>query len=927
MFTRLKEWISAAVATVLVASAVYACLYFVIKWAAFAFAEGLLGSMLVAVIEIGILVIGLCLTSFMSHAICRLPGLGTDSGPGIRIPFSLLPVGVAAVSLVFFFDLAAWLPDNVFSLKDLIIGVPVGLAVSALIGLVLGGVVWLLFFLGSRRGSAVSFTIQPVVRAARSPISFIPAVASAGIILGIGVPIRCHLLAHPFPCAALDLLFLLLAYVVFAIISSKIARRNREIEKSWHPVGILLLILGLAGIVPLIIWRPLLDATDILDLVHIAIIVSFGTAIAILVPKRRIAAGRAISIIALVTGSATLGGVLLFESLRPSLVLETRPPHWLLVDLTSQIDFDNDGYSPIYGVDCNDSDPLINPGAVELPGNGIDDNCRGGDVAAKPPWVPRPTFVPLPDEIRPPKRILLLIVDALRADRLSYAGYNKKTSPNIDRLAAAGVNFANAYSVAPTTKYAFPILFTGRYEPDILWNRETKPVSIDEENTLLAEVLKENGYSTAAFLTYYLMNKKSGYMQGFDHVDRKYARSFRWLKDRSTSNELVDRAVEWIKKHKNDNWFVLFHFMDPHHYYVEHPDIPDFGEGKSGLYDGEVFYTDRAIGRLFDKLKSMGLQDDTMIVLMADHGEMLGEHGCRIHGKNLWQEVVRIPLIISSPGVEPRKVSCVTSHCDVAPTILNLAGIDGGAFGMTTSTLLPAMLGNCDPERETMSEIKGYRALIGPRYKLIYHVHTLDQKLFDIVDDPGESRDIQKAHPDILKKMKDRLLAWEEYRNSKQLQETISRAIVDRIPPKARRFNITLSNNIELVAADLGTGRIHPKKPLRIALYLRVHERITQDCKVRVLFNQGKERLKIRGAGSHEPVGGSFPFTYFPKGRIIEDAFELTWKGKPGKVEGFFSIVCDGKRIVAPPGPNTEKYGWIELGEIELGRSSRTRRR
>ncbi len=920
MFTHFKERVSAVIATAFVAAAVYACLYFVIKWAASTFAEVLLGSMLVAVIEIGVLVIGLCLTSFLSHAICRLPGFEADSRLGIKVPSSFLLVGVTAASLAFVFDLVAWLPGNDSSWKDMIIGVPVGLAVSALIGLALGCIVWLLFFLGSRRGPAGSFTIQPIVRAARSPISFIPAVASAGILMGIEVPIRCHLLLRPYLCAALDLAFLLLAYVVFAIVSNQITRRNSWIEKGWNLVGILLLILGLAGAVPLIIWRPILHATDILDLVHIAIIVSLGVAIAILVSNRRIAAVRTTSIIVLVIGSAALGGVLSFEPLRPGPVLEPRPPHWLLVDLTSQIDFDNDGYSPIYGVDCNDSDSLINPGAVELPGNGIDDNCRGGDVAAKPPWVPRATYVTPPDELKPPKRILLLLVDALRADRLSYAGYNKETSPNIDRLAAQGVNFTNAYSAAPTTRYAFPILLTGRHEPDILWNRESHPNGIDEENTLLAEVLKENGYHTAAFLTYHLMTRKSGYMQGFDHVDRKYARAFSWMKKRSTSEKLVNRAVRWIRKHRNDNWFVFIHFMDPHHYYVEHSGIPNFGEGNSGLYDGEVFFTDRAIGRMLDKLKKLGLEEDTMVVLMSDHGEMLGEHGCKIHGKNLWQEVARIPLIISSPGIEPRKVSCVTSHCDIAPTILNLAGIDGGKFGMTASSLLPAMLGSCDAEREMVSEIKEYRALIGPRYKLIYNAHTLDLKLFDIVNDPGESQAIQEGHSKTLKEMKDRLLAWEEYRASRQLQTVISRSIVDRIPPRARRFNITLSNGIELVAADLGTGRIHPKKPLKVSLYLRAHKRITQNCEVRVLFNQGKERLKILGAGSHEPVNGSFPFKYFPKEQIIEDAFKLKWKGNPGKAEGFFSIVCDGKRVSAPPGPDVGKANWIELGEIDLGK-------
>jgi choline-sulfatase len=917
-----RNAVAAIVSLALLFAGLWAPLLAIERWAALSFAKAHLGAMLVAVLDVGVFIAALCLAPAISQALGFLLGVRARARASLPTVTRMSLAGAAAAAAVFLADLAGWRANDNSATGSFATSALIGLAFSTLGGLLSGAMVWLLAILARKPGPAAVLTVRPIANASKSPLILGASLAAAGIVLAAAVPARTALHGRLRISASVDLVALLAAFAAFVFASRFVQRFQGSMRGSWRSIGGSLVIAGVAGCAAAGFWRPYLLSTGLLELVHIANFSMFGAGAWILLPDTAPVVRRALACLILALGISTLVGAQLSEKFRPRLAMEIRPSSWLLVELPSKIDFDNDGYSPLFGGDCNDSDPFINPSAAEIPGNGIDDNCRGGDKLVKLPWKPRPSFVQLPPAEQQPKRVLLLVVDALRADHVSCYGYKKNTSPNIDLLAERGVRFTNAYSASPLTRYAFPILFTGRLGPEIFWDRDEYRHRLRKENTMVAEVMREAGFKTAAFLTFYVMTETSGYLQGFDYIDKSLARTWGRIKDDSSSELLVDLTLEWIEKHQNDKSFIFVHFMDVHHDYVPHEGIPDFGKDLKGLYDGEIFFADRAIGRLLARMTEFGLDGDTAIVLMADHGEMLGEHGCRLHGKNVWQEVLRIPLIFVSPGIKPGLAPCVTSHVDVAPTILNLVGIDGGKHGMTSSTLVPDLLGSCDAEREIVVELKDYRALVGPRYKVIYNTRARNFDLYDIVDDPGEKHDLSKEKPGLFKQTRDRLLAWEEYRASKHVVEALDKAIVDRVPPGARRLNAVFPNGIEILAADLGKRWISRKEPLQIAMYLRMNQRVTQSCRVEILCKKDKRSLSIRGAGAHEPVKGTLPFRYFPLNKVVEDFHYLAWGGKAGRCQLSTALLCDGKHVGALPGGNVINNGWVNLGKITVSKKN-----
>jgi hypothetical protein len=359
--------------------------------------------------------------------------------------------------------------------------------------------------------------------------------------------------------------------------------------------------------------------------------------------------------------------------------------------------------------------------------------------------------------------------------------------------------------------------------------------------------------------------------------------------------------------------------MDPHNTYMPHKGIPSFGKGRSARYDGEVFFTDRAIGRLLRRVYyGSEARAETAVAILGDHGELLGEHGETAHGKTVWQEVLRVPIVIASPGIEPRASACPVSHAEVAPTLLNLVGVDGGAHGMSASTLVPDMLGECDPEREIVSELGSYRTLVGPRYKLIFRRGSKRRQLYDIVADPGEQRDLCKQKPQLARQMTDRLLAWEEYRASKNVMAARRNAIVDRVPARAERFDVKFPNGVELLAADFGDRDLAWDESVRAALYLRTTRRVEKICYVRIVFRLDGEKTSIRGDGYHEPVGSTLPFYYFPQNIVVEDVFHLSRRRHTGTFKGALALRCGGKHLGALPGPKVKRRGWVDIGEITI---------
>lgn len=915
----MRDAVASFVSGAVLLPALYLCSAALDRWAARSFAQARLAAELVGVLETGALAVAICLAPLVSFLVRRALGHATAE-PLVRPePTRFLLAAALTSALVLFGDLAGWLATDDAASGSFAVGVPAGALVSAAGGIVCGTVLWALAASACLPSPAASWTTGPIARAASSPLILALALVPALAVLAAVVPVRATLLGRAWVCAAIDVFALSVAFAVFVAVSRLAARRIPGHRGGWRWGAALLVAMAAAGLLAAGVFRPYLVSAGLLDLLHLGNALALGTGIWLLLPATSSSWRRVVAGLLALAGATVFLGAIHSDALRAPPALEVRPSRWFFVELPSRVDLDRDGSSPIFGGDCDDFDPLANPAAIEIPGNGIDDDCRDGDRIVPLPWKPRPTFVPLPASVHPPERILLLVVDSLRADRVSSYGYRKKTTPNLDALALGGVRFANAYSASPLTRFAFPILFTGRTTPEIQWNRDVYPIGIREENTTLAEVMRDAGFRTAAFLTYYAIGKPYGTVQGFDHVDSDLADPITKVYTASSSEGIVDRAIRWLDKHGGERWFAFVHFMEPHSNYLPHEGIPNFGKDNSGLYDGEVFFADRAIGRLLRRMEELGLRRTTMVVAMGDHGEMLGEHGQQTHGAGVWQEVLRIPLIVSVPGLPARVSPCVASHVDVAPTILNLVGIDASRHGMTASTLVPDLLGSCNPKREIVAELGELYALVGLRNKLIHQARSGTLQLFDTLRDPREKHDLSIEQPEVARQMLARLMAARANRAGSQISDVLRGSLVEAVPAHAQRVDVEFDNGLELLGIDMGNRRVTKTGPLKVALYLRAPRRVESSCRMKVMFATDEGKVSLWGQGQHQPVGGALPFEYFPPHGIIKDVFHLAWRGQNGKMKGWLTVQCGKKRLDFRDESGRRRHAWVALGEFEVG--------
>jgi choline-sulfatase len=360
------------------------------------------------------------------------------------------------------------------------------------------------------------------------------------------------------------------------------------------------------------------------------------------------------------------------------------------------VDRDHDGYSGLLGGgDCDDGDARVHPGAAEVPGDGVDQNCVGGDVpAGASPRSPELRLVALPAGVPADANILLLTIDTLRADHLGSYGYPRATSPALDRVAAEGTVFEHAWAHAPSTRYSMPAILTGRLPLDVFYDPSVEGwPGLAPRATTIAEVLGPLGLVTGAITNYWYFDPIRGMNQGFDEYDNANAALHTAVpgagpaETRGTSSrEQTDKALAFVERHAAQRWFLWVHYYDPHYEYERHPGSASFGDQRVDLYDGEIRFTDDQIGRLLDELRKRGLYDKTIIAVTGDHGEGFGEHGVELHGYHLYAAQTKVPLIVRVPGLPARRSLTPVGHTDLLPTLANLAGATA-----TTATLGEAM--------------------------------------------------------------------------------------------------------------------------------------------------------------------------------------------------------------------------------------------
>jgi hypothetical protein len=403
-------------------------------------------------------------------------------------------------------------------------------------------------------------------------------------------------------------------------------------------------------------------------------------------------------------------------------------------------DRDHDGYASatVGGADCDDTDPKRNPAALDVPGNGIDENCTGGDA------VPSPERLQAHPATGAPASIVLISIDALRADHLGSYGYPRKTSPNLDAFAATATRFDAAYTSCPSTRCAIPSLLTGRYYSTLKPSRDVPT---------LAKSLRDAGWQTAAITCCARFGLATNELAGFTLVDGT-ADSIRMSRaGQSNADVVIDTALEWLQGRDTQKPYLLWiHLYEPHFPYSA-PSGPDFGDRDIDRYDTEIAYADAQLARLFARL-----DPSVIVAVTADHGDEFGEHGIRFHARSLYNQVVRVPLLVRAPGGKGRVVDTPVSLADVMPTLLDLAGVTSPA-GLNGLSLAPVIRGEPAKPRPILIELlpdaqikRDMAAVISAPWKAVWDREANAWSLYNLGDrDDRANRAGDPALPSLQK--------------------------------------------------------------------------------------------------------------------------------------------------------------------------------
>ncbi len=278
-----------------------------------------------------------------------------------------------------------------------------------------------------------------------------------------------------------------------------------------------------------------------------------------------------------------------------------------------------------------------------------------------------------------PKNVVIISIDTLHAGHLSCYGYQRIETANIDCLAREGVLFDNAATSVPLTLPAHASIFTGRnpLRHGVVDNF-TSLLAAEEET--LAEVLEAHGYATGAFVGAYVLDSIWGTAQGFDvyfdDFDTRGSDVQSPEVNSRSGDEVLERALPWIGRQSGDSFFLFIHFFDPHTPYDPPPPYrTNCDEGLVSCYDGEIGFVDDLVGKLVSELESLGVWEESLVILLGDHGESLGDHGESTHGFFLYDATVKVPLMIRGPGISGRaRVKAQVRTVDIMPTVLDSAG-------------------------------------------------------------------------------------------------------------------------------------------------------------------------------------------------------------------------------------------------------------
>ncbi len=361
--------------------------------------------------------------------------------------------------------------------------------------------------------------------------------------------------------------------------------------------------------------------------------------------------------------------------------------------------------------------------------------------------------------------VLLITLDTTRADRIGCYGYPKAKTPSLDYLAANGVRFINSYCQVPLTAPSHSSLFTSTY-PLSHGVHDNGFYSLAPEFDTLAEILKNRGFQTSAFVSSFTLDSRFGLDQGFDVYDDtfEYEEFLKSFRSERTADKTSASFWKWLDGNAGRKFFCWVHFFDPHLPYSPPP--PFKTEFADRPYDGEIAFTDYYLGKMIEKLREKGLLDRTLIVCVGDHGEALGEKNEVDHGLFIYDVSLRVPLIFYAENHLPRGqvVPSRVRVIDVMPTILELLKA-APSRSLQGESLLPQLKGRKRPDLSTYietympREYYGWSELIGIVDGKHKYIRAPRPELYDLAGDPEETQNLYKKETGVAAGLEEKLKA------------------------------------------------------------------------------------------------------------------------------------------------------------------------
>jgi choline-sulfatase len=424
-----------------------------------------------------------------------------------------------------------------------------------------------------------------------------------------------------------------------------------------------------------------------------------------------------------------------------------------------------------------------------------------------------------------PRNVILITLDTTRADRMGFLGSKRGLTPTLDALARQSVVFTRAYSQVPLTTSSHATILTGTYPQ---FHRVVGPeVPLPKEVPYLPVTMRKGGYTTAAFVGSVILDPRGG-GHGFDRGFSTYDAGFRGRsqgEDRYQTlerrgDEVVAHATAWLKGHGGGPFFIWIHLFDPHAPYE--PPEPFKSRYASELYDGEIAYEDSVVGKFLDELRARGLYDDAIIVVMADHGEALGEHGERGHGVFLYDPTIHVPLLIKLPRGRSagERIEARTGLVDVMPTILEVLGLSVPP-AVQGKSLLPVLKPNGDrsSERAIYAETDyphqfGWSSLRSLRTGKYLFISAPRKELYEEKTDPAAEHDVASKFGAVTETL---AAALDNFRQQTGNSAAKSAASFD--PQQAQRLRALgyLSSGDHAPNATQTVSGVDPKDRIEIA--------------------------------------------------------------------------------------------------------------